>query len=65
MEICIETICKKGCLAVRSDIANLERNSALPETAGFSRNETGRVLHELKSIMSVYGDSCRLPDSVS
>ena len=61
VEKCVESICSKGCQAVRTDIEVLERRLALPETAGFSDEETRRVLRELKAIMSVYGDACRLP----
>jgi hypothetical protein len=60
VEYCVESICNKGCQAVRSDIAHLERQGSLPETAGLSEEEVGRVLRELKAIMSVYGDVCRL-----
>lgn len=61
VEECVESICNKGCQAVRSDIETLERCRALPETVGFSEEETRRLLRELKAIMSVYGDACRLP----
>lgn len=60
IETCIEILCQKGCLSVRSDIRALEQGQDLPETAGLSREATRLVLRELKAIMAVYGDSCRI-----
>jgi len=56
---CIERLCQKGCTAVRDDILALEQGRSLSETHGLSREERRLVLMELKSIMAVYGDSCR------
>jgi len=60
IEACIEVLCQKGCLAVRADIRALEQGQVLPETAGLSREATRFVLKELKAIMAVYGDTCRI-----
>jgi len=57
---CVEIICEKGCQFVRLDIDRLEAGETLEETIGFSPEERQQVLKELKSIMSVYGDSCRV-----
>ena len=62
VEICVESICNKGCRAVRSDLERLERQQGLPELDGLSDDEIQRVLRELRSIMEVYGDSCPLPE---
>jgi hypothetical protein len=56
---CIEMLCRKGCKAVRDDILALEQGRPLAETEGLSGEERRRVLAELKSIMAVYGNSCR------
>ena len=60
VETCIEVLCQKGCLSVRADIRALEQGQHLPETAGLSREAIRLVLKELKGIMAVYGDSCRI-----
>jgi len=60
IETCIEVLCQKGCLSVRSDIRALERGQILPETAGLTSEATRVVLQELKAIMAVYGDTCRI-----
>ena len=60
IESCIEALCQKGCLSVRADIRALEQGQDLPETAGLSREAIRLVLKELKGIMAVYGDSCRI-----
>jgi len=60
IESCIEVLCQKGCLSVRADIRALEQGQDLPETTGLSRKATRMVLQELKAIMAVYGDSCRI-----
>ncbi len=56
---CIESLCQKGCEAVREDIAALEHGCGLPETCGLSAEQVKAVLLELKSIMDVYGAVCR------
>ena len=61
LQACVESICGKGCQSVRRDIEVLENAGELPETRGLSAAERDLVLDELKSIMAVYGDSCRFP----
>jgi hypothetical protein len=58
IQACIDAICAKGCGAVREDILWLERGRDLPEVAGLEEEELQLVIKELKSIMSVYGDTC-------
>ena len=58
---CVEALCEKGCRSVRADIAALEKGKVLPETKGLDRATRLKVLKELKAIMAVYGDTCRLP----
>jgi hypothetical protein len=57
----IEAVCSKGCSQVRQDIASLEAGVQLPETRDLSDDERTTLLRELKQIMAVYGDACRLP----
>ncbi|RKT46489.1 hypothetical protein [Thiocapsa rosea] len=59
----IEAVCSKGCSQVRQDIAALEAGAQLPETRDLSEEERGTLLRELKQIMAVYGDACRLPST--
>ncbi len=56
----LEALCRKGCSQVRQDIAALEAGAQLPKTAGLSDEELRLLLGELKQIMAVYGDACRL-----
>jgi hypothetical protein len=56
----IEAVCRKGCGQVRQDIAALEAGAQLPETLGLSEDERRLMLSELKQIMAVYGDACRI-----
>jgi hypothetical protein len=58
IQACIDAICAKGCGSVREDILWLERGRDLPEVAGLEEEELQTVIKELKSIMSVYGDTC-------
>ncbi len=57
---CVEELCQKGCAQVWGDIDALERGEPLPETEGLSDGERRLVLHELKAVMGVYKDRCRL-----
>ncbi|EGV18917.1 hypothetical protein [Thiocapsa marina] len=57
----IEAVCSKGCRQVRQDIAALEAGAELPETRDLTEEERNILLRELKQIMAVYGDACRLP----
>ena len=63
LEACLEAVCPKGCRAVRRDIATLEAGAQLPEAALLTQEERRVLLHELKQIMAVYGDSCRVEPS--
>lgn len=60
LEARLETLCAKGCRQVRRDILALEAGAELPETQGLTSDERAWLLAELKQIMAVYGDSCRL-----
>ena len=60
----VETICQKGCQAVRDDIALLKCGKKPVETNGLNRAERRAVYKELKSIMAVYGDSCRVDGDI-
>ena len=55
---CIEVLCHKGCREVTRVIGVLERDEALPETAGLDAAECAEVLRELKVIMAVYDRPC-------
>jgi hypothetical protein len=57
----VEALCLKGCRSVLESIARLERGESLPEVAALGVAERQAVLGELRSIMAVYGDTCRLP----
>jgi hypothetical protein len=59
--LCVEAICNKGCQMVRQDIRLLEAGDTIPEVDMLDGDECRLVLQELKSIMAVYGDSCRIP----
>ena len=60
VEHCVEILCAKGCRSVRDDITKLEAGIVLPETRNLTHNELLSVIQELKSIMAVYGDTCRV-----
>ena len=60
IEACLEALCAKGCRQVRRDIATLESGAELPETMGLTSEQRAWLLNELKQIMAVYGDACRL-----
>jgi hypothetical protein len=60
IEARIEAICGRGCVHVRRDIATLEAGAQLPETLDLSEDERRLLLAELKQIMAVYGDFCRI-----
>jgi len=62
VEHAVELLCHQGCRAVRGVIDALENGRSLPETAGLSTTEVNAVVSELKAIMSVYTDSCQLPE---
>lgn len=56
----VESLCQQGCRQVRQSIATLEQGGELPETGGLTPVERARLLAELKSIMAVYGNACRI-----
>lgn len=56
----IEMICLKGCRQVRRDIGLLESGAEVPESQGLAPEERRLLLAELKQIMAVYGESCRI-----
>jgi len=60
VEGCVEAICNKGCRSVRADITTLEQGGAVKELKDASELVRQAVLRELKNIMAVYGDSCRI-----
>ena len=60
LEARLEALCAKGCRQVRRDIAVLESGAELPETQVLTADERAWMLAELRQIMAVYGDSCRL-----
>ena len=62
VEHAVELLCQQGCRAVWGVIGALERGEALPETAALDEVEVEAVVRELKAIMSVYADNCRVPD---
>lgn len=62
VEHAVELLCHRGCRAVWTVIHTLERGETLPETADLTAPEVAAVVGELKAIMSVYADKCRVPD---
>lgn len=58
VEQCVETLCRKGCRAVWTDIDALEAGESLPEVKGLSESEVRAVVGELKAVMAVYQGSC-------
>ncbi|MES9856639.1 MAG: hypothetical protein ABW166_08575 [Sedimenticola sp.] len=60
IENSVEVICNQGCQQVRQAISLLEQGGSPPEVNSLSADERSALLFELKSIMSVYGDSCRV-----
>lgn len=60
VEIGVEAICNKGCQAVRDDLAALERGETPPELNKLTTRQREEVCRQLRSIMAVYGDMCRI-----
>lgn len=60
VDACLEALCAKGCRRVRQDIAALEAGADLPEVSALSPKQRDLLLVELKEIMAVYGDACRV-----
>ncbi len=57
---CVEALCALGCRTVSSIIRELEYGAPLAQTAHLDADERQAVLAELKSIMAVYGERCRV-----
>jgi hypothetical protein len=60
LEVRVEAICERGCRSVWHVIAALEQGKDLPETADLAAAERDWVLAELKAVMSVYAERCRV-----
>lgn len=60
VEDVVEQMCQAGCKTVLQKIDALERGETIPECACLDCDSRHIVLHELKSIMAVYGNVCRL-----
>jgi hypothetical protein len=60
VEARVEAVCLKGCRQVRRDIVLLESGAEIPEAQGLAPDERRLLLAELKQIMAVYGDTCRI-----
>ncbi len=58
---CVETLCERGCFAVRAIISAMEAGCDPVETAGLTEAQRRFVLEELKSIMAVYNRPCPVP----
>ncbi|MCW8890108.1 MAG: hypothetical protein OQL20_05550 [Sedimenticola sp.] len=56
----VEAICIKGCREVRRDIQLLEAGKTPDELSHHTQQAKMLILEELKVIMSVYGDNCRV-----
>jgi hypothetical protein len=56
----VEAICQLGCRTVSEIIDRLERGETVAETDTLDEHDRAAVLAELKSIMAVYGGTCRL-----
>lgn len=57
---CIDALCADGCRAVRDYITALHAGRELPQYADLDSTERALLRDELESIMSVYGDNCRV-----
>jgi hypothetical protein len=60
LESRLEAICQRGCRETRAAITQLEQGGELTETADLMPRDRARLLAELKAIMAVYGDRCRV-----
>ena len=65
IEKTVEAICQKGCQAVRDDLVKLKAGQIPAETESLNHKERKAVYKELKSIMAVYGDACRVDGDVA
>jgi len=60
LDAVIEALCRQGCREVRLSMARLEQGEDLPETRGLTAAARLEVLVELRAIMAVYGETCRI-----
>jgi hypothetical protein len=60
LDAIIEALCRQGCRQVRLNIARLEQGEEVPETRGLTAAARLEVLAELRAIMAVYGETCRI-----
>ncbi len=60
LDAVIEALCRQGCRQVRLSMARLEQGEDLPETHGLTAAARLEVLSELRTIMAVYGETCRI-----
>lgn len=58
VEAAVETLCQRGCIAVRGIIDDMEDCRLVPGTEDLSETERQAVLAELKAIMDVYDGTC-------
>jgi hypothetical protein len=56
VDTAVESICRRGCRAVRACIAQLEHGGEVAETRGLGVRERAQVLDELKAVMAVYAE---------
>jgi hypothetical protein len=61
----VETLCLKGCSAVREDINLLKQGVSIPELDTLSDLAKQAVLDQLCEIMAVYGDTTTCPNPKS
>lgn len=60
INLCVEALCELGCRTVSSIIREMEHGAPPVQTAHLDADERRAVLAELKSIMAVYGERCRM-----
>lgn len=59
-EQCVHYYCDKGCKIVLEVIAELEAGQSVERISDLSVPDQKAVLEELKTIMSVYDNQCKL-----
>lgn len=60
IEKCVESLCQNGCAAVSATITAMELDLDNVPLTGLQEEERRQVLNELKAIMSVYDNPCKL-----
>jgi len=60
LESRLEAICERGCRQVWDVIATLEQGGDVPETTDLDAGERASLLAELKAVMAVYSERCRV-----